>query len=63
MFLVNLPFQTLKQQVTDIGGFAMYAKNQARYKKATPHFQQSVDYIKSLFEVNTLLDSLYIYEN
>ena len=42
----------MKDKDTTIGGFAIYAKNISQYKKNTPHYQQRVEYIKSLFEVS-----------
>lgn len=47
--------QNLKKKHSDVDRFASFAKNYNQYKKNTTSYQQKVDYIKSLYEVNTLI--------
>ena len=44
--------QNMRNKQTDIGGFANYAKNVTQYKRNQRSFQERMEYIKSLFEVN-----------
>ena len=43
----------MRNKETSIGGFADYARNVNRYKKNQRSFQERVEYVKALFEVNT----------
>ena len=44
----------MRNKETSIGGFADYARNVNRYKKNQRSFQERVEYVKALFEVNTV---------
>ena len=44
----------MKDKQTNIGGFAVYAKNVSAYKKAQPSYRERVEYIRSLFEVGAI---------
>ena len=51
-FYIFFCFQNMRNKQTDIGGFADYAKNVAQYKRNQRVFQERMEYIKSLFEVD-----------